>query len=193
MKTKTINLYKFEELTTEQQEKVLDKYRDWNDDLTCNLIDYDYIHIEKLKEKGFLNPDISYDLSYSQGDGASFTCTELDYNLLLKDYKGKHKKWFIQILEYYVEVQIERTSHHYYHELTCKTEYYDRLPLGCPRIQTELETIVDYIENLREQACLELKHDLQADIDYLQSDECIAESFIDNDYYFNGETLEIEY
>ena len=27
MKTKTINLYQFEELTKEQQEKVLDKYR----------------------------------------------------------------------------------------------------------------------------------------------------------------------
>ena len=51
MKTKTINLYKFEELTAEQQEKVLDKYRDWNDDLTCDLINHDEIHLIKLKEK----------------------------------------------------------------------------------------------------------------------------------------------
>ena len=193
MKTKTINLYKFEELTAEQQEKVLDKYRYWNNDLTCSLIDYDEIHTIKLKEKGFLNPDISYSFSYSQGDGASFTCTQLDYNLLLKDYTGKHKNWFIQILQYYGEVQIERICRHYYHELTCRTEYYDGLPFDCPRIQTELETIVDYIENLREQACLELKHDLQADIDYLESDEAIAEALIVNEYYFNEETLEIEY
>lgn len=191
MKTKTINLYKFEELTDDQKQIVLDKNRDFNMDI--DLLEYDEIHTIKLKELGFNNPEIACSLSYSQGDGASFTCTELDYNLLLKDYTGKHKKWFIQILQYYVEVQIERTCHHYYHELTCRTEYYDRLPLGCPRIQTELETIVNYIENLREQACLELKRDLQADIDYLQSDEAIAETLIANEYYFNGETLEIEY
>lgn len=194
MKTKTINLYKFEELTTEQQEKVLDKYRDWNDDLTCNLIDYDYIHIEKLKEKGFLNPDISYDLSYSQGDGASFTCTELDYNLLLKDYKGKHKNWLLNILKEYCEVRIERSPYcRYYHENSCNTELYEYTQYNYPHIIDELENIRQHIEEIRERACLELKHDLQADIDYLESDECIAESFIDNEYYFNGETLEIEY
>ena len=193
MKTKTINLYQFEELTTEQQEKVLDKYRDWNDDLTCDLLNYNDIHVIRLKEKGFLNPNISYDLSCSQGDGASFTCTQLDYNLLLKDYKGKHKQWFIQILQYYGEVTIERHTHRYYHELTCRAEYYDRLPFDYPRIQAELDTIVEYIEHLREQACLELAKYLQADIDYLESNEAIADILIANEYYFNEDTLEIEY
>ena len=96
MKTKTINLYKFHELTEEQQAKVIDKYSDINDELTCDLITWDEHFVQGLKEKGFLNPDISYYLSYSQGDGASFTCSEFDYDLLLKDYAGKHKSWMIK-------------------------------------------------------------------------------------------------
>lgn len=194
MKIKTINLYKFEELTAEQQAKVLDKHRDFNDDITCNLIEHDYSYIEKLKELGFINPDISYSLSNCQGDGASFTCSQLDYDLLLKDYTGKHKSWMLEILKQYCEVQIERKfSCHYVHESSCYTELYERTQYNYPHIIDELENIRQHIEAIREQACLELKHDLQADIDYLESDEAIAEALIVNDYYFNEESLEIEY
>lgn len=192
MKTKTINLYKFEELTDDQKQKAIEKHRYFNDDITCDLIEYDEIHVIKLKEKGFLNPAISYSLSYCQGDGASFTCTQLDYDLLLKDYTGKHKKWMIEILEQYCEVQIERISHHYSHKRTCKTELYEQTQANYPRIMDELENVRQYIENIRLYACDDLEDDLQNEIDYLESDEAIAEILIANEYYFNGETLEIE-
>lgn len=194
MKTKTINLYQFHELTEEQQAKVLDKHRDFNDDITCNLIEHDYIHIEKLKELGFINPDISYSLSYCQGDGASFTCSELDYDLLLKDYTGKHKSWMLEILKQYCEVRIERSySCRYVHENSCNTELYEYTQYNYPRIIDELENIRQHIENIRLEACINLAEDLQNEIDYLQSDEAIAEALIANEYYFNAETLEIEY
>lgn len=194
MKTKTINLYKFEELTDDQKQKAIEKHRYFNDDLTCNLIDYDEIHIEKLKEKGFLNPDISYSLSYCQGDGASFTCNQLDYDLLLKDYTGKHKNWMIEILKQYCEVQIERSNYcRYYHERSCNTELYEYTQYNYSRIIDELENIRQHIENIRLEACVNLAEDLQNEIDYLRSDEAIAEILIANEYYFNGETLEIEY
>jgi hypothetical protein len=194
MKTKTINLYQFNELTEEQQAKVLEKHRYFNEDITCNLIEYDDIHIEKLKELGFINPDISYSLSYCQGDGASFTCSELDYELLLKYYKGKHKGWMLEILKEYCEVRIKRIySCRYVHENSCNTELYEYTQYNYPRIIDELENIRQYIENIRLEACVNLAEDLQNEIDYLQSDEAIAESLIANEYYFNAETLEIEY
>ena len=194
MKTKTINLYKFEELTEEQQAKVLDKYRDFNDDMLNHLIEYDDDYILSLKEQGFINPKISYDLSYSQGSGVSFTCTQLDYNLFLKDYKGKHKNWMIKILKQYCEMQIEREySCHYVHERSCNTELYVYTQYNYPHIMDELENIRNHIEEIRLEACVNLAEDLQDEIDYLQSDERIAESLIVNEYYFNGETLEIEY
>lgn len=193
MKTKTINLYKFEELTTEQQEKVIEKNRDFNDDIICNLIELDDAYILSLEEQGFINPKISYDLSYSQGSGASFTCTQLDYDLLLKDYTGKHKNWMIEILKQYCEVQIERKySCHYVHENSCNTELYEYTQYNYPHIIDELENIRKHIEEIRLEACINLAEALQEEIDYLQSDESIAESLINNEYYFNEETLEIE-
>lgn len=194
MKQKTINLYLFEELTEEQKAIVLDNYRDFNDDLTCNLIDYDEMHILKLKEQGFLNPKISYSLSNCQGDGASFTCSLFDYDLLLKDYQGKHKKWFINIIENYCEILIERSfSCHYYHKQSCNTNLYEYTQANYPHIIDELENIRQYIENVRLYACDELEDDLQANIYYLTSDEAISEMLIANEYLFNEETLRIDY
>ena len=57
---------------------------------------------------------------------------------------------------------------------------------------SQLENIREYIENIRLYACDELEENLQADIDYLTSDEAIADALIANECYFNGETLEIE-
>lgn len=194
MKTKTINLYKFHELTAEQQAKVIDKYSDINDELTCDLTTWDEHFVQCLKEQGFLNPDISYSLSYRQGDGASFTCTQLDYDLLLKDYAGKHKSWMLEILKQYCEVEIKRSySCHYVHENSCNTELYEYTLYNYPRIKDELENIRQYIEGIRLEACINLAEDLQSEIDYLTSEEAIKETLIANEYYFNAETLEIEY
>lgn len=193
MKEKTINLYTFEELTEDQQAEVIEKNRDYYSDTTCNLIEYDEAHVMKLEEQGFINPKISYSLNYCQGDGASFTCKELDFDLLLKDYKHAHKDWLLNILKNYCEVQIERSySCHYVHERSCNTELYEYTQGNYPHIIDELDNIRQYIEDLRLQACETLAEDLQADIDYLTSDEAIAEALIINEYYFNGETLEIE-
>ena len=43
MKTKIINLYKFTELTAEQQAKVLDKYRDFNDDILQAMLKMSFV------------------------------------------------------------------------------------------------------------------------------------------------------
>lgn len=194
MKTKTINLYKFNELTAEQQTKVIDKYSDINNELTCNLTTWDDRFIQDLKDIGFNNPDINYSLNYRQGDGASFTCNELNYDLLLKDYTGKHKSWMLEILKQYCEVEIKRSySCHYVHENSCNTELYEYTQYNYPRIINELENIRQHIENKRLNACIELAEALQSEIDYLTSEEAIKEALIANEYYFNGETLEIEY
>lgn len=193
MKVKTVNLYQFEELSEEQQKRCIEKHRDINDDITCDLINFDDIHRLKLVEQGFLNPKISYSLSYCQGDGASFTCTQLDYDLLLKDYAGKHKSWMVEILEQYCEVKIERSYYcRYVHGRSCNTELYEYMRYNYPRIIDELENIRHYIEKLRLTACEILEHDLQAQIDYLTSDEGIKEVLVTNEYYFNEETLAIE-
>ena len=197
MKTKTINLYKFTELTAEQQEKVLDKYRDWNDDIFDSYIEDEFCTLEII-ESGFLNPTIHYNLSYSQGDGACFDCNEFDYDLLLKDWNHKHKQWIIDIIKSDCETVIHKNQfgYHYSHSKTRNFEINYGGRLGYDFHKRIIDTIYlaeKHIENLRYNLSENLTHRLYDQLEYLSSDECIAESFIDNDYYFNGETLEIEY
>lgn len=198
MKTKTINLYKFEELTTEQQEKVLDKYRDFNDDIFESYVD-DECNTLELHENGFNNPIIYYSLGYSQGDGACFDCNDFDLDLLLKDWQHKHKNWIINIIKDYCSCEISRNiyANHYYHS---KTRYFEINTYRVEGNYTDRKHIIkaiqdadNYIENLRYELSESLTDRLYQQLEWLQSDEQIAEVLIDNDYYFNGETLEIEY
>lgn len=74
MKTETINIYQFDELTENAQEKALQimtirEAEDWEPGY-C-LDDWE----EKLKALGFEDVQIYYDLSYCQGSGACFTAT----------------------------------------------------------------------------------------------------------------------
>lgn len=197
MKTKTINLYKFEELTTEQQEKVLDKYRDWNDDIFDSYVD-DECNTLEITESGFLNPTIHYDLSYSQGSGACFDCNEFDYDLLLKDWNHPHKQWVINIIKSECETVIHKNQfgYHYSHSKTRNFEIYYGGRLGYDfhsRIIKVIDSAEKHIENLRYNLSESLTYRLYEELEYLRSDEHIAESFIFNEYYFNEKTLDIEY
>jgi hypothetical protein len=76
MQTKTINIYKFEELNPKIQEKVLNKFRDSE---THPFLEESLSELlkEKLKSKDweFENLKIGYSLSYCQGDGFNFVGT----------------------------------------------------------------------------------------------------------------------
>ena len=192
MKTKTINLYKFEELTAEQQEKVLDKYRDWNDDVFESYAE-DECNTLEITENGFNNPTIHYDLSCSQGSGACFDCTEFDFDKLLKDWEHPHKKWFINIIQDYCEYGIftNQFGYHYSHANTRDFNIcyrYDH-----KHIEKTLCEIVEYIEALRLELSENLTARLYEQLEWLRDDERIKETLISNEYYFNAETLEIEY
>lgn len=85
MKTISINLYSFNELSEEAKQKAIDKWYEYEDfpgfynDLTESL---------KSKYPEFLNPVLSYSLSYCQGDGLSFKA----------DKYTKLKELFIEVL-----------------------------------------------------------------------------------------------
>ena len=197
MKTKTINLYQFHELTDEQQAKVLDKYRDWNDDIFESYVN-DECNTLEITESGFNNPKIHYSLSYSQGDGACFDCNDFDFDLLLKDWQHKHKNWIINIIKKHCYGYIKRNQfgYHYSHS---KTRYFELVTDGdldydCYKnIDKALYLAEEHIEKLRYELAENLTNRLYEQLEWLQSDEQIAESLIDNGYYFNSETLEIEY
>jgi len=87
MKTIEVKIFEFSELSPEAQQKAIKKEMEhayeflsldtFNDDAT-----------EQIEEAGFINPVLSYSLSYSQGDGLSFKA----------DKYGKLVDLFIQVL-----------------------------------------------------------------------------------------------
>lgn len=78
MKTKTINLYEFDELSDEVKNKVVERFREKNDYhfLEENLNECLSELLEKNNIK-VINNDLNlrYSLGYSQGDGVSFIGT----------------------------------------------------------------------------------------------------------------------
>ena len=194
MKTKTINLYKFEELTEEQQEKVLDKYRYFNDDTFECYVEDEY-SMGEIWESGFLNAQPNYSLNYCQGDGACFECAEFDYDKLLKDWEYKHKNWIINIIKTHYQGYIKLNQYGYYYS-HAKTRYFgmsEDFYNTYYYIEGAVNSAIEHIEQLRYELSENLTASLYEQLEWLRSDEQIKDSLIANEYYFNGETLEIEY
>lgn len=84
MRTIRTKLYFFNELSTEAKEKAIEKERE----NVYNNLFLDFFNdsaTEQISEKGFFdNISIQYSLSYSQGDGFSFTCKKVTRELLTK-------------------------------------------------------------------------------------------------------------
>ena len=192
IETQEVRIYSIEDLELEEnkelKEKVLDKHR------YINVEDYSLTEFNEgynifLNEHGFLNADISYDVSCCQGSGACFDCKEFDLNLLLKDFDIKHKQWLINIIQDYAEIEIKTNSFgtHYCHSNTrdLNIYFYDRGFHSHNRIDREIQRIAEYLETLRKDLSDELYDMLQKDYDYQISDEAVMETLEANDYEFD--------
>lgn len=194
MKQKTINLYKFEELTPEQQENVINNNRFINDD-DFELYAGDELCMGEIWESGFIDAQPHYSLSYSQGDGACFDCNEFDFDLLLKDWEHPHKKWILNIIKDHYQGYIKSNYYGNYYSHS-KTRYFDieaRFDCLNMHIERAIQKAISHIENLRYNLAEKLTKQLYNDLEYLRSDEVVKDCLISNEYYFNGDTLEIEY
>lgn len=201
IKYKTITLRTFDECSPELQKKILDRYRNFNteDRHTADVI-CESVSEMLLNKYGFrcTVKDISFDISYCQGSGASFTCHDFDWNKILEEMDIKHKKWWCAYLESCGMKIIENThSFHYCHRMTKHWDTGD-CKLDCtysndyyPYLSEEFARILEYLEDRRIKACDDLYEAVKADYEYYESDEYLSELFIDNGYYFN-EKGEIE-
>lgn len=199
MKQLIINCKQFHELNEEQQKKVLDKYRgidsNWltAEDLVWNLSNAG----QTIADAGFIDPEVQYQLTGSQGDGACFDCSTFNYDLLLEDLDIPHKSLFIKILDAgvcaYGEITRPEASfaYHYCHE-NCRRFYINILcSHNCSRVESILEKIRYHIEQKRYYLCLTAKSMIQGAIDFAESDEHVKETIEANGYYFREDTLQI--
>ena len=175
MKTKTYNVYKYDELTTEQKQKAIEnlqgintEYFDW----------YEYTiqdEKENLQKAGFEDSDISFSGFCCQGDGASFTATIDTIKLVPTN------------LQKYIDtITITKSSYNSEHEYTMQIniDYTDE-PTDTDTDQQLGNLENEILEKSRDKARAIYKR-LETEYNYLNSDESIIETIQANDYDFTS-------
>lgn len=195
--TKEFKIYKFEELSEEVQEKVIEKnrhtyveYDGWWDSV------YEWFY-DTAVDEGFDATKIYFSGFWSQGDGAMFE-GELNNNIyenLTPQYGSEeYKKDFNRVLHLLKTGQIDifgrfQQFGHYYH----KKSYTDSLEWAFnndwqgknySNIESILDDMIDSIRLQYEELACNLYRQLEQEYDYLTSHEVIRDSLIENDYEY---------
>lgn len=194
---KTYRIKTFDEFSAKEQAEIIERHRYINIEDGFSLADYDESYALTIKDIGFKNPEIHYDLSGCQGSGACFDCKDLDFNILLKDFHCRHKRWIIALLkdENNVSIQIKQNQYanHYSHSRT-RTVFllFFRKFSNLKYLSGLLEEVRNHIENIYLETCNVLYQDLIKDSDYLLSDEAVRDTLEVNNYCFNEHSYMIE-
>ena len=173
----------FDQLPPDVQEKALNENRGFNTDYMDwwdGSLDF---WREKLTNMGFDNPEINFSLSYSQGDGASFTA-----NVNVQKFMTVHRcrTQFAPLYRNsdFLSCRIYRTDHHYYHENTvgceCNWDGNERYA----ELVNDFEALVTERVWILSRA---IYKSLVDEYEYLTSDAALKESFVDNSYVFDAQ------
>lgn len=170
MKTKTITLYEYSELSPEAKEKALDKWNEYNDD---PLMQSHMINLlkEELDERGIKydtdSIDVRYSLSYCQGDGFMFL-GEIDW----KDYT----------------VTIKHSGHYYHSDSKTIDMKYDT-----GEDVSDDEPEFAEFEAIYQEICKKMEQVGYDNIEYVTSEEYFIEACDVNEYTFREDgTMENE-
>ena len=181
MRTVRTKIYKFEELSKEAQREAIQNFRNINnsDDFWFDAILEGFK--ERLETIGFYNATIQFSGFWSQGDGLCFDA-KIDASKFATTINEKRVCNLIN--ECFIdEFTIEKTSfaNHYSHE---KTRYIDYSICNGNNLNEELKKLSNKIELKRLDLCREFYSILEKDYYFLESDECVKETIIANEYEF---------
>ena len=191
MRTISVNLFSFDELSEDIQSKVIDNFRDIN-------VDHDWWeHVyEAFKEDCEFEVDRIYFSGFcSQGDGAMFEYSRVPDTLKASFIEGlklspMRKAWLMN------NVSVSghgKHSGHYYHENSCYHDIYWEVDNGdlnwSTRFYQWIESFYgefeDYVIEIYKDKCQDLYRDLEKEYDCLTSDEQVRETILCNEYEFN--------
>ena len=169
MKTTTINLYNFDELSDEAKITALEEHNENNDfDFLSELLNED---LRNLLEENKINSDdekLFYSLSYSQGDGVCFVGNF--------EYKG-------------VNIGVKHDNGHYYHNNSVYIEAEEIDDDGDDDLKNDvLKVITDEaeaeFEELYKEICDKIEKIGYSEIEYENSEEAFKELCEANEYTF---------
>ena len=188
--TKEYNVYKFNELEKDVQEKVLERYTESeyefyiDNELYDDMVDLAQNTLENYF-KGAKYQEIYYDLSYSQGSGAM-----VEFNIDLKDLNNKYKMLSqeeINDLENFggTNVKVYHNDSHYYHERTFDIDWNDFIMYSyvseyCENIEKVQKNIDAMIELFREDIVLMNEEIARGGYNILEDKTHFEEMVMDN-------------
>jgi hypothetical protein len=190
--------FNFEELADDVQLDAIEKIRQSDNYLWDNW--YEFViqsYKEDLNANGYNDVEISFSGFWSQGDGASFTAKSVDIGHFLEKWKNDYGflKWVVDSNFSYFECIVERISHHYSHENTCKIDWEESgfvweeadLYLSDFKIKTlealggekyileKFDQLGESIEKDRKDWCRKIYKALEDEYEYLMTNEAIIE------------------
>lgn len=180
MRTVTLHIYKFEELSPNARKRAKDDYYDelgYADNQNMFAADVDEI----LRMLGFSDAKFAYSLTYCQGDGVSFTfsleASELvAFIKLIRGRKSPEKGYklmqtlidnidrvtsaidvdFDMIEEYDIRVDSKRVNHMYSHVNTCRIDG-DAYDYPEPTVVDHVKAATTFVERAYYQICSALE------------------------------------
>jgi hypothetical protein len=191
MKTYTVNTYEFNELSAEAQKVAISNNIDVNTHYDWWSCTYEKFK-ETAKNAGFEVDKIYFSGFYSQGDGAMFegSIHPTDLYKLLRLYPESIDKRVIRLIESGViefQWKVNHRGHYYHSRCSNMYFYYNFFYNNCndyKNIEAEIAHLEGHIEYVYHTICSELYKSLQAEYDYLSSEEAIKEALIVNNYEF---------
>lgn len=196
MKTIEMKLYKFNELSEETQEKVINDIRNSNWYMNWEWWDFIYEQFieDVLPQNGFDATKIYFSGFWSQGDGAMFEYDSISDELVNEfieslDLSPMRKNW---LREWSYISSSGKHSGHYYHEKSCshratiEPDNGDIEPNGnianwIYSFQIDFE---DWIEDKYVDSACYLYKVLEQEYEEITSDDHIKYFLINNDYEF---------
>ena len=186
MRTIRTKVYTFNELSQDAKEVAIKNYRN---KMEIHLDFFNDDAVEQIEKAGFYGDiDLQYNLSYSQGDGLSFSCNGIEESLLLSFFaeilgEGKEKT-AKTIIENCSFVNTGNNGHYCFASKNDIEFIFESYKNDYSNIYDIVRKVESKIENLYMDLCKDLEKQGYADIEYQRSDEAVTETIIANDWEF---------
>jgi len=188
--------YQFEELSDQSKNTAIEEYRtaQYKYEYEGEILPFFNEDCEEqAKEEGFESPKFQYSLSYSQGDGLSFSAdnySKTKLESLFNKYLGKGKKETAKLLADNCSITIRGNDGNYpYASKSDIDAYLENHTSGINVIDTEcidniISLVLSDLEDIYMELCAKLEKQGYNEIEHKSSDEYITEEIEDNEYEF---------
>lgn len=186
MRTIRTKVYTFNELNKEAQEIAIEEYRNNNTDI--DLDSFNESCKEQIEEAGFYDDVyLQYSLSYSQGDGLSFSCGKIKESVLLSFFAeilGAGKEKTAQVLIDNCSFSLLASGPYSYASKSHIDYYLEGGFKDLTNCEKIIAQVLDKLENYYLNLCKELENQGYKCIEDINSDDYIKETLIINNYEF---------